>query len=527
MDRDDDAWPTEVAALLALAKQLAGEIAGLRGRLQLSELENAKLKQIVARLKRVQFGHSSERHVGQFAFDLGTSGDGETKPAPEPALPVANDDGGKIHPVRRPLPDHLPRTVVRHEPPGLTRTPDGACSCPRCGGRLHVIGEDKAEVLDYVPGHFRVIRHVRPRLACRGCEAVVQAPAPSLPIERGLPGPGLLAQVLVSKYCDHVPLYRQARIYARSGVAIDRGTMMGWVGKAAWLLQPLAESIGRNVFAAAKIHADDTPLPVLAPGTGRTTTGRIWIYLRDDHASGDTTPLAAMFFYSPDRKGMRPAAHLKGYAGFLQADAYAGYDRLYESGRIVEVGCWAHARRKVFDVYEATGSPIAEEALAWIKRLYAVEARIRGRPPDRRHATRREESAPLLAWFREWLVEQRAKLPPRGGLSQAFGYILGHWAALVRFTTDGRLEADNNAAENVLRGIALGRKNFLFAGSDAGGENAAILYTLIETAKLNGVEPFAYLRDVLARIADHPINRIDELLPWQWATRQIGDRAVA
>jgi len=523
MDRDDETWPTESAALLALAKHLTDVLADLRGRLQLSELENAKLKQVVARLKRMQFGRSSERHAGQFAFELETPGAGEAKPAPEPVPPAANDDGGQIHPVRRPLPDHLPRTVVRHEPQGT----GGGCDCPRCGGRLHVIGEDKAEVLDYIPGHFRVIRHVRPRLACRGCEAVVQAPAPSLPIERGLPGPGLLAQVLVSKYCDHVPLYRQARIYARSGVMIDRGTMMGWVGKAAWLLRPLTERIGGHVFAATKIHTDDTPLPVLAPGTGRTATGRIWIYLRDDRASADDTPAAAVFFYSPDRKGMRPAAHLEGFSGFLQADAYAGYDRLYEGGRIVEVGCWAHARRKVFDVFEATSSPIAANALAWIKRFYAIEARIRGQPPGRRHAIRREESAPLLAQFREWLVEQRAKLLPRGGLSVAFGYILAHWEALVRFTTDGRLEADNNAAENVLRGIALGRKNFLFAGSDSGGANAAIVYTLIETAKLNGIEPFAYLSDVLTRIADHPINRIDEFLPWEWAKRQSAEQKAA
>lgn len=523
MERDGETWPDDPAALLALAQALTDEIAGLRGRLQLTELENAKLKQIVARLKRMQFGRASERHAGQFAFDLESAGADGAPPAPEPAPSAANDDGGKAHPARRPLPSHLPRSTVRHDP---TAT-NGGCDCPRCGGRLHVIGEDKAEVLDYVPGHFRVIRHVRPRLACRGCEAVVQAPAPSLPIERGLPGPGLLAQVLVSKYCDHVPLYRQARIYARAGVDIGRGTMMGWVGKAAWLLRPLAERIGAHVFAAAKLHADDTPLPVLAPGTGRTKTGRVWVYVRDDRASGDATPPAVAFFYSPDRKGLRPAEHLKDYAGFLQADAYAGYDRLYAAGRIVEVGCWAHARRKVFDVFEATKSPIAETALEWVKRLYAVEARIRGQPPDLRHAVRRAETVPLLGRLRSWLVEQRAKLPPRGGLSLAFGYILGHWEALCRFTTDGRLEADNNAAENLLRGIALGRKNFLFAGSDAGGANAAIVYSLIETAKLNGVEPFAYLSDVLGRIAEHPMRRLDELLPWQWAERQAGARQAA
>jgi transposase len=526
MDRDEETWPIDPDALLARAKELSDTIAELKGRLQLSELENAKLKLIVARLKRMQFGHSSERHVGQFALDLAAPDAAEAMPAPELLPAAANDGGDRVCPARRPLPEHLPREVVRHDPPGIGRAGEDR-KCPRCSGRLHAIGEDHAEVLDYIPGRFRVIRHVRPRLACRGCETVVQAPAPSAPIERGLPGPGLLAQVLVSKYCDHVPLYRQARIYARSEVDLDRGTMMGWVGKAVWLLRPLAERIGRHVFAAAKIHADDTPLPVLAPGTGRTATGRIWVYLRDDRASGDATPPAVAFFYSPDRKGARPRAHLQWFRGFLQADAYAGFNRLYEGGGIVEVGCWAHARRKVFEAFETTRSAIAAEALDRIKRLYAIEARIRGRPPDLRHVVRREETAPLLDRFREWLIAQRAKLPPRGGLSLAFGYILSNWEALVRFTTDGRLEADNNAAENVLRGVALGRKNFLFAGSDAGGANAAVLYTLIETAKLNGVEPHAYLSDVLARIADHPINRIDAFLPWAWAEQRSAARQAA
>lgn len=511
MNRDDVIWPAEPSALLVLAKALSDEVMALRGRLQLSELENEKLKQIVARLKRMQFGRSSERDAGQLVLDLKAAG-ADALASSMPVRAAANDGAAKVQPVRRPLPGHLPREIVRHEPAG--------CACARCGGRLHAIGEDSAEILDFVPGHFRVIRHVRPRFACRRCEAIVQVPAPGQPIERGLPGPGLLAQVLVAKYLDHTPLYRQARIYARAGVDIDRATMVGWVGKAAWLLRPLAERIKDHVLAAEKLHADDTPLPVLAPGNGRTRTGRLWLYLRDGRASGDATPPAVVFCYSPDRKGARPAGHLKGFAGYLQADAYAGYDRLYASGGIVEVGCWAHARRKIYEVFESTRSPVAEEALAFIRELYAVEARIRGRPPDERRAVRQAESAPVLDGFRGWMITQRAKLSPRGGLSLALGYALGHWAALVRYTTDGRLEIDNNSAENLLRGIALGRKNYLFAGSDAGGDNAATVYTLIETAKLNGVEPFAYLRDLLARIADHPIKRLGELLPWEWAKRQ-------
>jgi transposase len=516
MDRDE-AWLIERHKLLALTEELTAKVSALEAQLRVAELTSEKYQAIIARLKRMQFGHSSERHVGQFMLDLDTPGPME-ETAPIPA--VANDDDTKAHPVRRPLPEHLPREIVRHAPPGT----DGGCRCAGCGGALHVIGEDTSEVLDFVPASFRVIRHVRPRLGCRRCETVVQAPAPSLPIERGRPGPGLLAQVLVAKYLDHTPLYRQARIYARAGVDIDRGTMVGWVGKSAWLLKPLAERIQDHVFKAAAVNTDDTPLPVLAPGHGKTLTGRMWIYLRDGRPHGDTAPPAVAFFYSPDRKGTRPALHLKGFQGYLQADAYAGYGRIYEAGRIVEVGCWAHARRKIYDVLESTQSPVAAEALAFVKELYQIEGRIRGQSPDERHRVRQAESAPLLDRFHAWIVERRAKLPPRGSLSLALGYALGQWAALVRYTTDGRLEIDNNRAENVLRGIALGRKNYLFAGSDTGGESAAIVCTLIETARLNGIEPFVYLRDVLGRIADHPINRLDELLPWTWAARQ--DEAV-
>jgi hypothetical protein len=367
--------------------------------------------------------------------------------------------------------------------------------------------------LDYVPARFKVIRHVRPRFACRTCESVHQMPMPSLPIERGRAGPGLLAQVLVAKFCDHLPLYRQSLIYAREGVDLDRSTLADWVGRATWLLQPLSKALADHVFAGAKVHADDTPVPVLEPGRGRTRTGRLWVYVRDDRPWGDQAPPAAVFYYSPDRKGERPADHLAGFSGFLQADAYAGFNRLYGE-RIIEVGCWAHARRKIFEVHQSTRSAIAAKALEKIAELYEIEARIRGRPPDERRRVRQQEAVPRLTEMQAWFEAQMARLPPKASLAQAIRYGLSNWLALIRYADDGRLEIDNNRAENTMRGVALGRKNWLFAGSDAGGERAAAIYSLIETCKLNGINPFAYLRDVLGRIANHKINRIDELLPW-------------
>jgi len=338
---------------------------------------------------------------------------------------------------------------------------------------------------------------------------------PSLPIERGRPGPGLLAHVLVAKYADHTPLYRQSAIYAREGVELDRSTLADWVGRATWLLQPLGERLAAHVFAGIKVHADDTPVPVLDPGRGRTKKGRLWVYVRDDRPCADVSPPAAVFFYTPDRKGERPAEHLARFSGFLQADAYAGFDKLYGE-RIVEVACWAHLRRKIFDVHESTKSQVAADALQKIGELYAIEKAIRGKPPDRRRDVRQEQAKPRLMALCTWFEAQLARLPPKGGLAQAIRYALGNWTALVRYADDGRLEIDNNRAENTLRGVALGRKNWLFAGSDTGGERAAVVYSLIETCKLNDIDPEAYLRDVLTRIAEHPINRLAELLPWHW-----------
>jgi transposase len=382
-------------------------------------------------------------------------------------------------------------------------------------------------VLEYVPARFKVIRHVRPKLCCAHCQTIVQAAAPSRPIARGLAGPGLLAHVLISKYADHLPLYRQCQIYAREGVELERSTLAEWVGGASVLLRPLVEALADHVLSADKLHADDTPVPVLAPGTGKTKTGRLWTYVRDDRPWGDTTPPAMLFRYSPDRKGERPQQHLKPFAGILQADGYTGFDRLFAAG-LTEAACWAHVRRKFYDIHIADTSPIAREALERIGTLYGIEREIRGRPPNERRAVRQARAGPVVGALHAWLHTTLAQVSAKSGLAGAIRYALARWAALARYIDDGHIEIDNNAAERALRAIALGRKNYLFAGSDAGGERAAVIYSLIGSAKLNGLDPEAYLRHVLERIADHPINRIEELLPWQVAAELaiVTDRAA-
>jgi transposase len=463
-----------------------------------------KLKLEIARLKRMQFGRSSEKlaeRIEQLELiveDLETS---QAQTAPLKAIAAE-----KVQPVRKPLPEHLPRETVTHEP---------ASSCPDCGGAMKHIGEDVAEMLEYVPARFKVIRHVRPRLACACCDRIVQAPAPSRPIDRGIAGPGLLAHVLVSKYADHLPLYRQSGIYARDGVELDRSTLADWVGSASRLLDPLVATIKAHVLAGEKLHGDDTPVPVLQPGRGSTKTGRLWTYVRDDRPAGSQTPPAVWFQYSPDRKGERPLAHLSRYAGILQADGYAGFDRLYETLPITEAACWAHVRRKFYDLHQATASPMAAEALTRIGKLYEIEAEIRGRPPDERSRARQARAGPQLALLQTWFAETLSKTSAKSALAVAVRYALTRWTALTRYVDDGRIEIDNNAAERALRDVALGRKNYLFAGSDAGGERAAAIYSLLGTAKLNGVDPELYLRHVLERIAEHPINRVEELLPWR------------
>jgi len=501
MDIDLAHLPTDTATLQALVLSLASEV-------KAKGVKIAQLEARIAKLKRLQFGQSSEKlahEIEQLELELDELHEDEAAQAAERPAAVQALIG---KPARRPLPPHLPREDEVHEP---------SCTCPNCGGQMRKLGEDVTEVLEYVPASFKVIRHVRPKLSCRVCETIVQAPMPSLPIERGRPGPGLLAHVLVAKYADHLPLYRQSGIYAREGVDLERSTLADWVGRSAALLDPLVAALRKDILASDLLHGDDTPVPVLAPGRGSTKTGRLWTYVRDERPHGGQRPAAAVYFYSPDRKGEHPQAHLKSFKGVLHADGYAGFNAIFEKANVIEAACWAHVRRKFFDVHAANGSPIAAEALDRIGALYGIEANIRGKSPDERQRCREQQSLPLLAGLKAWLEAALPKLSGKSDLAAAMRYALNRWDALTRYAHDGRIEIDNNAAERSIRGIALGRKNYLFAGSDKGGERAAAIYSLIETAKLNGLNPEAYLRDVLARIADHKINRIAELLPWNWS----------
>ena len=506
MSIDPAVLPDDIDALKRIIGELSRDAVAAR-----AEIE--KLRFQLARFKRVQFGRSSERidrTIAQLELAIETLDEDHAEQIASfagGATAIEATDERPVKPARRPLPEHLPREDIVHP---------GACCCPNCGGTLRRIGADVTESLDYVPGRFKVVRHVREAFSCRLCETVVQTPAPNHAIARGRAGPGLLAHIIVSKFDDHLPLYRQAEIYARDGVDLETSTLSGWVGATAGALAPLIEALRRAVMGSEVLYGDDTPVPVLAPGAGKTKTGRLWTYVRDERPHQGARPPAAMFFYSPDRKGEHPIAHLQAFTGVLHADGYAGFNGLYQSGRIIEAACWAHVRRKFFDVHAANGSAIAKEALDRIGALYGVEATINGSSPDERRRQRQTQSKPIANALNAWAAEIAPKLSGRSELAGAFRYMLARWLALNRCFDDGQLSLDNNPAERALRGVAIGRKNYLFAGSDAGGERAAAMYSLIETAKLNGIDPEAYLRDVLTRIADHPNNRLSELLPWNW-----------
>ena len=493
------------------------ELSAAKSGLQLKALEIEKLKLTIARLRKVAFGKSSEkihREIAQLELsleELESEASGDDDPIaldhPDASASITGETSLPEKRKRRALPDHLPREEVRHEPQG---------DCTQCGGTLKQVGEDITEILDYVPGHFKVIRHVRPSLSCRSCESMVQRPMPSLPVERGMPSAHLLAHVLVSKYADHLPLYRQSGIYARDGMELPRSLLANWVGKCSSLMQPLIDAIERHVLAGSYLHADDTPVPVLDPGRGKTRQGRLWIYLRDERPHGSDIPPAALYRYSPDRKGLHPQTVLKDFTGHLHADGYAGFNKLYGPGNqpVREVACWAHVRRKIHDVYEKTGSKLAKEALDHIGHLFDIERQIINKPPDDRLAVRQAHSLKQLDETKTCFEHSLRRIPGKSDLAGAFRYALTRWDALTCYAYDGRCEISNNAAERAIRPLAVGRRNWLFAGSDTGGDRAAAIYSLIETAKMQELDPRKYLAVALDRIADHPINRIDDLLPW-------------
>jgi transposase len=533
-----EALPNEIDALKAALAAERQEVARVEAELALARARASDDQALIAhqrlrieKLMRQLYGQRSERSARlldqmELAFEELESSATEDEIAAETAVAKTTNVVAftRKRPARQPFPEYLPRERVVEPGPG---------ACPCCGGeRLRKLGEDITETLEVIPRQWKVIQHVREKFSCRDCEKISQAPAPFHVIARGWAGPSLLAMILFEKFGQHQPLNRQAERYAREGVPLSLSTLADQVGACCAVLAPLIQRIEAHVFAAGRLHGDDTTVPVLAKG--RTITGRCWVYVRDDRPFGGQAPPAAMFYYSRDRAGEHPQAHLAGYAGLFQADAFSGYTRLYEPDRqpgpILEAACWAHARRPFFimaDLAEnarraargktrAVISPLALEAVRRIDALFEIERSIHSQSAERRRAVRQELSAPLVAELESWMREQRARLSRGNDLAKAMDYMLKRWPAFTRFLDDGRICLSNNAAERALRGIALGRKSWLFAGSDRGGERAATMYSLIVTAKMNDIDPQAWLADVLARIAGHPASRIDELLPWNW-----------
>ena len=487
------------------------------------------LKFQLAKLRRWKFGQASEalESAGQITLSLeeiaSAVADTLAVSATSEAKAAAAEKGKPVR--RRQFPEHFERIDNRIEPE--------VCTCPDCGGSMSELGTpDVAEVIETKTVTFTVKRHIRPKMRCCKCSTVVQAPAPSRPLERSFAGASLLALILVWKYGFHVPLYRQCQIFAHAGLKLSRTTLMQWVGGSTALLGPLVEALARYVLAG-KINADDTPVKVLAPGRGKTKRGYLWTYVRDGRPWKSRDPPAAWYRYSPDRGGEHPQRHLKSYRGKLQVDAYAGFEALFvppspdRPANIVEVACWAHVRRGLFELYEAKKSPTAKEALDRIGKLYEIEAAIRGQSAELRLAARQRHSVPLLNELHRWMLATRTKVENKSELARALDYALKRWQQLSHFTEDGTLEVDNNIAERSVRGVGIGKKNFMFFGSDCGGERAAIAYSLIESCKLNHIDPQRYLEYVLARIADHPINRIEELLPWNVASQMPSLRLAA
>ncbi|WP_454887078.1 IS66 family transposase [Sphingomonas oryzagri] len=530
--------PDDVEALKALltaavqrADEAEARAANAVARESAIEAVIAHLKLQIAKLRREQYGASAERSrrlLEQMELQLEDLEADASEDDLAAEIAAANTTSvapfERRRPVRKPFPEHLPRERVVIPAP---------CACPACGGsRLSKLGEDVTETLEVVPRSWKVIQTVREKVSCRDCQTISQPPAPFHVVPRGWAGPSFLAMLLFEKYGQHQPLNRQAERFAREGVPLSVSTLADQVGAAAFALTPLYKRIEAHVLAAERLHGDDTTVPVMAKG--KTDVARLWVYVRDDAPFAGADPPAALFYYSRDRRGEHPQAHLANWSGIFQADAYGGYGELYRDGRnagpVLEAGCFAHARRKFFELADVEGAarkksrgertgmiyPIALEAVKRLDALFDIERAINGRAAADRLAVRQELSAPLMAELHTWLTDQRAKLSRNHDLTKACLYMLRRWEAFTRFLHDGRVCLTNNAAERALRCVPLGRKAWLFCGSDRGGQRAALLYTLIQTARLNNVDPQAWLADVLARIADHPATRLDELLPWEW-----------
>lgn len=497
--------PEDPDELRAVSEQMARHI-------QSQAYQIEKLKAELHGHRKARFGSKSEG-MDQLALDL--SEDDEIAQAAEDQTATAEPEGAeppatraKRQHSRKPLPDHLDREDE-------VLSPGEACG--ECGGALRQVSEDVTEELDYIPGHFVVRRFIRPRMACTCCEAFAQAPLPSRLIERGRPGPRLVAHVLVGKYCDHLPLDRQSRIYAREGVDLHRSTLSDWVGRTTTLLEPLAEHIGKLVRAGPALFADDTPVKLqVRANTTKTKTARLWSYVRDERPWCGAAPPCAWYQFSVDRKGEHPANHLAGYTGTVHADGFAGFNGLFGVGKADEQACMVHVRRKFVDEVERTGSPIAQQAIKQIAQLYAVENDARGKSPEERVTLRQANAKPVFDELELWLQAQLRKISGKTKLAEAIRYALNRMPKARGYLDDGQLELDNNTCERSIRPIALGRKNYLFMGSIGGGKAAAIAYTLIESAKMNDVDPEAWLTWVLQRLPDHKINRIDDLMPWNW-----------
>jgi len=524
--------PEDPALLKAMIAQLQAQNAKLTTTLRAHDLIVQALRLQIARLRKQAFGKSSEkieREIEQLELALedvlvsvaqqGLATSDQNDSEAQAAIASAHTSPG-------PRPSRRPR--VSADTPRERHELDPGDTCPDCGGDLRLVGEDVSEILEMITAKLKVIEVARPKKSCRCCEKMVQAPAPSRPIPGSMAGGSLLAYVLVSKFDDHLPLYRQNEILARMGADIPRSTLADWCGRSMRILQPVIDQIEASVLGSDILHADDTPIRVLAPerrakGIGKgVMQGRIWGYVCDQRPWAGTAPPGVVYRYAPNWKAEHVLAHLGNASGILQADAYKGYAKLYEPGadgnpRFREAACFAHWRRDFHDIWTSQQSEIAHEALERIGQLYDIERQIAGKPADIRHAVRQQLSQPKLEALHAWAETQLTRISTKGDLAKAFRYALARWHAFSLFLDDGRVAIDNNAAERAVRPICLGKKNWLFAGSEAGAETLARAMTLIESAKMNGLDPQAYIADLLNRIHDHKINRIDELLPWNWA----------